>query len=94
MKMTNLAAVTNLNEMLRERGAKGLAPRHGKSQKDKASGAHGRRLANQSERANWENSLGGNTATVPHPAAKRSGGKRNPPASFKAPRKAGNRKRN
>jgi hypothetical protein len=94
MKMTNLAAVTNLNEMLRERGAKGLAPRHGKSQKDKTSGAHARRLSNGLARASWENACGGNTSAVPHPSASKAGGKRNPPASFKAPRKAGKRRRN
>lgn len=92
--LTNLATVTNTNEMLCERGAKGLAPRHGKTDRDHKSGAHARNRANVAERGNWENSCGGNTAAVPHPAAKRAGGKRNPPAAFKAPRKAGKRKRN
>jgi len=94
MKLTSLATVMNTNEMLRERGAKGLAPRHGKSQKDKASGAHARRLSNGLARASWENACGGNTSAVPHPSASKTGGKRNPSASFKAPRKGGTRKRN
>lgn len=93
-KMTSLKTVTEMNERLCEAGKKGLGPRNGKTERDHKSGAHARSIANKVERGNWENECGGNQSAKPHPADKKSGGKRNPPSNFKAPRKGGKRKRN
>lgn len=94
MKMISLKTVTEMNERIVESGKKGIGPRHGKTDRDHKSGAWARNKANVAARGNWENSCGGNQANVSHPDSGKARGKRNPPPEFKAPRKAGKRKRN
>lgn len=87
-ELASLETVTRKNDQLLSAGTK-LSPRNGKTAKDHASGAIRSNINNKLQRAAWENDSG----KSPFPAATCSG-KRHRPASFKAARKSGNRKRN
>lgn len=87
-------SVTDLNARLAAGNSK-LSPRNGKTAKDHASGAIRRNELNKAKRGDWTTRVmkehaGGKSHPFPSETVS---GKRHRPASFKAPRKAGKRKR-